>query len=344
LLEEKELEGILFFSPENLRYLSGFTGGEGVLLALKGKRVLLVDFRYLEQAQEEVSGSEVQRLEGGMKGVAQALRRFDLRRVGLEAQGLSLAGYGRLAEEAQGVEFVPLDRDLEALRRRKGPEEVERIRRAVEMAEGALKEVLEMIRPGVKESEVALELEFRMRRLGSEGVAFDPIVASGPRSALPHAKPSLREIREGDVVIVDFGARFDGYCSDETRTFFVGRPEEELRKVYRVVKEAHDRALEAIKPGVPLKEIDRRARDHIKEAGYGDYFGHGTGHGVGLVVHEPPTVNEEAQGEAEVGMVFTVEPGIYLPDRGGVRIEDLVLVTEGGCQVLTGADEGPEIL
>jgi len=344
ILRNKNLEAILFFSPENLRYLTGFSGGEGVLLVLRDRKVLMVDSRYFEEAREDASGCEIRLWEKGTKGIAAVLHDMGLHRVGLEAAGISLATYYELAREAEGVEFVSLKAEVEALRAQKRPWAIELIRRAVELAERAFGEVLGMIRPGMKEIEVALELEFRMRRMGSEGVAFDPIVASGPRSALPHARPSQRPIGKGEAVIVDFGGRYHGYCSDETVTLFAGDPPEELKKVYQVVKEAHDRALEVIRPGVGCREVDQAARSVIEEAGYGTYFGHGTGHGVGLAVHEYPSITKDSPSELKEGMVLTVEPGIYLPGRGGVRIEDLVVVKEDGFELLTSLKKALRIL
>jgi Xaa-Pro aminopeptidase len=192
-----------------------------------------------------------------------------------------------------------------------------------------------MARPGMREDEVALELEYRMRTGGSEGVAFNPLVASGPRSALPHAKPTVRALMPGDFLLFDFGARSGGYCCDESCTVVLGRATEEQQRIYGIVKDAHDRAIEHIKPGIKLAAIDAAARDYITAAGQGDNFGHGTGHGIGLAVHEWPTVGKDSPDRAEEGMTFTIEPGIYIPGWGGVRIEDMVRVTADGCEVLT---------
>jgi Xaa-Pro aminopeptidase len=187
---------------------------------------------------------------------------------------------------------------------------------------------------------LALELEYCMKKGGAEGIAFDIIVAAGPRAALPHAQPSERSIATGDFVLFDFGARYRGYCSDESCTVIAGRATDEQRRIYTIVKDAHDRAIEQVKPGVRLAEIDAAARNHINQSGHGEHFGHGTGHGVGLAVHEWPAVGKDSQDVAEVGMVFTIEPGIYIPGWGGVRIEDMVLVTPDGCEVLTAIPKG----
>jgi len=342
LIRSKEIDALLFFSPENLRYLSGFSGGEGVLYVEEARAFLLVDFRYLEQAREEAEGCEVVLLQRGFKGLKEFLLQRGKKRIGLEARALTLAGFRDLLDT--DIQFLSLTEELDGLRAIKGPPEVERIREAVRIAEEALQEVLELLRPGVTEGDLALELEYRMRKRGSEGVPFPVICLFGPRTSLPHGLPTQRPLRRGEPILFDFGARVGGYCSDETRTFFFGDPPEELKRIYQVVLEAHDRALEAIRPSVPLREIDALARETIKEAGFGEFFGHSTGHGVGLAVHEYPSLSPEAEGVLEEGMVVTVEPGLYLPGKGGGRIEDLVLVTEDGPEVLTSWDRKAKIL
>lgn len=231
--------------------------------------------------------------------------------------------------------MVPVKEELERLRGLKNREEIASIKGAIAIAEGAWKKAAEMARPGMREDEVAVELEYSMRKGGGEGVAFDCIVASGPRSALPHAKPTSQSLKEGDLLLFDFGSRYRGYCSDESCTVVLGRPTEEQKRIYSIVKDAHDLAIEQVRPGVKLSEVDAAARGHITKAGHRAHFGHGTGHGVGLVVHEWPVVAKDSVDRAEAGMIFTIEPGIYIPGWGGVRIEDMVLVTHDGCEVLT---------
>ncbi len=336
LLLRKDLDALLFFSPENLRYLTGFSGGEGVVCFRPQGISLLVDFRYFEEAKLEAKGCEVHLLKQGMRGLREYLKERRFRRVGLEARAITLSGFQEILQE--GIEFLPLTHELDPLRAVKTPEEVKKIQEAVRIAERAFEEVLEDVRPGLREIDLALELEYRMRAMGSEGVAFEAIVLSGPRTALPHGRPSRRPIREGEVVLFDFGARVGGYCSDKTRTAFLGKADPELRRVYEVVLEAHDRALDAVRAGVSFREVDRAARQVIEDAGYGEFFGHSTGHGVGLAVHEFPSLSPDSEGILEEGMVITIEPGIYLPQKGGVRIEDLVLVKDNGCEVLTKRD------
>ena len=335
ILQEKDVEGILFFSPENIRYLTGFSGSEGYLFVGKDEDLLLVDSRYITQAHEETKGCRVSLVDKGIKGVAAQISALGLRRLGFEAQGISVALFEQLQGRMQEVELVPIKDELERLRGLKTGEEITVIKKAVQVAEEAWKKVLEMVKPGAREDEVALELEYCMKKGGADGVAFDCIVAAGPRTALPHAQPTKRPIKEGDFVLFDFGSQYQGYSSDESCTVVAGRATEEQERIYTVVKDAHDRAIEQVRPGVRLAEIDAAARNHIDQAEHGEHFGHGTGHGVGLAVHEWPFVGKDSREVAEVGMVFTIEPGIYIPGWGGVRIEDMVLVTPDGCEVLT---------
>jgi Xaa-Pro aminopeptidase len=217
----------------------------------------------------------------------------------------------------------------------KDAHELTLLRKAIDISSNAFSRVTEMLKEGVVEREVALEMESLMKRDGADGIGFDIIIASGKRSALPHGKASGKRIEKGDLILIDFGSGFQGYHSDQTRTVVCGTPSPEQQKIYRIVMEAHDQAIEKVRPGIPIGEVDKAARDTIRNQGYGEYFGHGTGHGIGLAVHEDPTVNSENKGLLQEGMVFTIEPGIYLPDWGGVRIEDMVLVTAHGVEVLT---------
>jgi len=334
-LQKKDVEGILFFSPENIRYLTGFSGSEGYLLVGKDENLLLVDSRYITQAQEETRECRVSLVDKGLTGVAAQVSSLGLRRLGFEAQGISVARFEQLQKGMGKVELIPIKDELERLRGSKSGAEIGLIKKAIQVAEAAWEECLDLVKPGAREADLALELEYRMKKGGAERMAFDIIVASGPCSALPHAQPTPRPIEKGDMLLFDFGCRYRGYCSDESCTVIVGRATEEQRRIYGIVKDAHDRAIAQVKPGVRLAAIDAAAREHIDHAGHGEHFGHGTGHGVGLAVHEWPVVGKDSQDVAEEGMVFTIEPGIYIPGWGGVRIEDMVLVTADGCEVLT---------
>ncbi|MBN2284527.1 MAG: aminopeptidase P family protein [Deltaproteobacteria bacterium] len=334
-LQDMQLEGVLFVHMPNIRYLTGFTGSEGALLVTGGAVVLLVDGRYTTQAREEVTSCGIREFSDPVAGITDAVRKERLSSLGFEATVLSYDTYRRLAENLNGVRLHPLSGEPAAIRSRKDSGEVTAMKRAAAIAASSLTGIIDMIRPGAVERDIAFALESAMRDEGSEKPAFETIVASGEHAAMPHARPGSRKIEKGDFVVIDYGAVSDGYNSDETCTFMVGEPTTRQRKVYRIVKEAHDRAIEAVKAGASCSEIDGRARSVIEKAGYGGYFSHGTGHGVGLEVHEPPRVSSRSTEVLETGMVVTVEPGIYIPGTFGIRIEDMVLVGESGGEILT---------
>ena len=336
MIQKHHLNGILFFGLENIRYLCGFTGSDGVLWVSAEEKVFLSDFRYEEQARQEVQNAERRTYRQKIEGVAQFLRGRSVKRLGFESSAISFENYQRLREKLPRVGFIPLNREIQRLRACKASEELEKIRRAVQIASRSFQDIEGRFRSGVPERDLADLLEWRMKRRGGEGPAFPTIVASGDRAALPHGRASEKRMQNGETVIVDFGARFQGYHSDETVTLILGRPSIEQRRIYDTVRRAQERALHAIRPGAKVQEIDGAARGVIERAGYGRFFGHGTGHGVGLAIHEEPTLSPRGQGRIEEGMVFTVEPGIYLPGRGGVRLEELVVVTASGFERLTG--------
>lgn len=337
LMEEQGVPAIMVAKPENRTYLSGFDGTAGIALVTKTEALLLVDFRYTEQATQQAPQFQViQTSPQPYETLVQVIRERDIERVGFEADYLPFAQVQKLTEALRPVELVPVE-SIDRIRWVKDQEEQTRITRAVEIADSAFAHVLEYLRPGVTEQEIAIELEYFMRRQGATKPAFDTIVASGPRSALPHGRASERVLERGDLVTLDFGAVYGGYCSDCTRTVVLGKATEEQRKIYTIVLEAQEKALAALRPGVQGKEVDRVARSFIAERGYGEHFGHGLGHSVGLAIHETPTLSTREENVLEPGMVLTVEPGIYLPGWGGVRIEDLAVVTEDGCRVLTKA-------
>lgn len=331
------MTALLVTAPVNRRYLSGFSGSSGWLLATPARRRLITDFRYQEAAAAEAPDFEavVYRKEQDLKDLlAGALADEGIARLGFEAAHVTFSRHRWLGEVLPGVELVPAEDLVEDLRQVKDEEEVARVRRAMSLAEGAFAEVLPRVAPGRSERDLALELEFAMRRQGADGVAFDPIVASGPRSSLPHAHPGDRKLQAGDLVVFDFGARYGGYCSDLTRTVIVGRPDPRQEEIHRVVLEAHLAGVAALRPGVAAGEVDEAARRVIEAAGYGEHFGHGTGHGIGLEVHEAPRLSPGREEALAAGMLVTVEPGIYLPGWGGARIEDTLLITAGGAESL----------
>jgi Xaa-Pro aminopeptidase len=334
LAGERELEMLLVSDLTNVRYLTGFGGTNGACLVGPELRVFFTDFRYTERAAKEV-GDEWDRPGGERELLPQIAKRMR-GRVGFEDAKLSVRQLKKLQEAvADEVELVPAGDLVEVLRAVKEPEEIERIAAAAELADGVYGWALERGLTGRPEREVARACEARIRELGAEP-SFPPIVAAGANGALPHAEPGDREIGDGELVVFDMGALVDGYCSDGTRTFATGEPGEEAREVYELVKKAQEAALEAVKPGAAAKYVDAVPREMIDDAGHAERFGHGLGHGVGLEVHEPPRLAASSEDTLEEGNVVTVEPGVYLPGRFGVRIEDLVVVTTDGHRNLSG--------
>jgi len=333
--EDQNLDLLLLEHPVNLRYLSGFSGSEGALLLSPEGGWFLCDSRYTVQAGKEVTGLTIVEQAQRLEGVADLVCQAGARRLGFEATHTTFSAYQGLTTRLPGVSLVPLGSELDAIRTCKDASELERLARVAVLASTALESVLPLLKPGLVESELALQLEFEMRRLGAEGRGFDFIVASGLRGAMPHGRASDKVIQAGELVTIDFGAVLDGYHSDETVTVAVGPCNERQRTIFDTVLEAHDRALAAVKPGVACRHLDAIARDYITEQGFGEYFGHGLGHGVGLDIHEKPVVSPRSEAIVEEGMVFTIEPGIYIPGFGGVRIEDTVAVTADGCRLLT---------
>jgi Xaa-Pro aminopeptidase/Xaa-Pro dipeptidase len=344
LIVASNVDALLILKTENRRYATGFTGSAGLALVTKTEELLAVDFRYEEQAAEEAPGWIL--LRGGRDPLGALVAALDGRgvaRIGFEAEFVPYAQAARLREKLVPAELVPLN-DVDRLRWVKDPAEVAAISRAVEIADAAYDRVLGILRPGLSEREAAVELETFMRRGGAERVAFDSVLASGPRSALPHGRATDRVMGPGEFVTLDFGAVWGGYCSDITRTVVLGEADEQQRRVYGVVLDAQRQALEMIRAGIPCRDVDARARSVIADAGYGAAFGHSLGHGVGLEVHEGPRLSPQEDAVLEAGMVVTVEPGIYLPGWGGVRIEDTVVVTDGGCRILTRAPKAFRVL
>lgn len=336
LLDEADLDGFLFLDRANLRYLSGFSGTAGALVVNRETSIFLTDARYTTQAQQEVAAQSICEYRVQLDGILEQINGLGLKRIGFEADSLPYALVERLRENSPaGCQWQPESERLRPLRWVKDLAETAALDQAARIAAEAFEAIVPLIRPGVAERDVALELEFAMRRLGAEEKSFDTIVASGLRGALPHGVASSKIISSGDLVTIDFGARWSGYHSDETITVAVGPVSARLREIFDVVLEAHDRAMDAVRPGAALRDIDSIARDYISARGYGDYFGHSLGHGVGLEVHEHPAVSAQSEVLAEEGMVVTIEPGIYIPDLGGVRIEDMVCVTADGYRRIT---------
>jgi Xaa-Pro aminopeptidase len=335
-LAERELDLLLVTDLVNLRYLTGFTGSNGLALVGRDTRRFLTDFRYVERAKAEVDGFDLQPAPQELRGALESGWPPGELRVGFEDQSLSVRRHAELRETIPDrVELVPAGGLVEAERAVKEPTEIAAIRAAAALADEIYAWLLEWGLVGRTERDVALALEQEMRVRGASGPSFDSIVAAAENGALPHATPRDVAIPAGTLVTLDLGARVDGYCSDCTRTWATGSLPDDLGELYETVLRAQEAALDAVRPGPEGREIDAVARDIITAAGHGDHFGHGLGHGVGLDIHEAPRLARRAEARLAAGNVVTVEPGIYVPGRGGVRIEDLVVVTENGRDVLS---------
>jgi len=335
-LDAAGLEAILVASGVNRRYLSGFTGTAGALLFTPRGQYLLTDFRYVTQAPlQAVDYEVVEHAPDMMDTVKALLAEAGVTRLGFEERHVSYADWSSWSKALAPVELVPVDGLPEKLREKKDDDEIAVIREAAKLADAAYAHILHFVRPGVTELDLAAELESFMRKNGATGPSFDTIVASGERSAMPHGVASDRKLQSGEFVTFDFGALYRGYCSDLTRTIVVGEATDRHREIYGIVLEAQEHALANIRPGMTGREADALTRDVITRDGYGEFFGHGTGHGIGLEIHEAPRLSQRSDTVLEPGMVVTVEPGIYIPGFGGVRIEDDVVVTESGIHVLT---------
>jgi len=338
-LDELGLPALLVTDITNVCWLSGFTGSSGYVLLGPNRTIFATDSRYTEQARSECLGFELVTLEtSGPDEVAGLLKGLRADCVGFEASRVSVHLHRLISEALRGVTTLEPTVDLiDQLRLVKSALEIRAIEAACAVADRAVAHVLPQLRPGVSERDLMLELEWFVRRTCGAEVAFPSIVLTGARTALPHGRPGQQKIAPGDFVLFDFGARVDGYCSDITRTFVVGRATDEQRRVYRVVHEALERSIAAVLPSAAGKDVDAVARDHIGAAGYGAYFGHGLGHSIGLAVHDGPTLGKRSATVLAPGMVTTVEPGIYLPHLGGVRIEQDLVVEREGPRVLTQA-------
>ncbi len=342
-LEESELDGILVSTPENRRYLSGFTGSAGYLLITSTDAVLATDFRYVEQAGAQAPGFRVERIGGDLRWFTKLAAEGGATHVGFESQHMTVSthtAFQKAVEEAESVggpTLVPTSELVDKLRAFKDEEELRLLTKAIEISDQAIDQVAPTVEPGVTEEQVAWELEKAMRERGSESNAFDIIVGAGPNGALPHHRAGDKVIQRGEAVVIDMGATYQGYCSDLTRTIFVGEPDDTFCRVYDTVLSAQIAAEERVTAGMTGVEADAIARDLIAQAGYGDNFGHSLGHGVGLAVHEYPGVGPRSEEPLEDGMVFTIEPGIYLSGWGGVRIEDIVVLENGRARVISQA-------
>lgn len=339
-MAEIGLEALLITNFYNRRYMTGFTGTAGYALITQEKAVLYTDFRYRTQAPLQAKYYEViEHLPNLIDSVRQTLNELQVTRLGFEQNHLKFGTYQAYAEKLAGIELVPTADLVETLRMEKDESELQVMREAADLADRTFFHILTVLEPGLAEKDIALEIEIFLRKNGADSSSFDTIVASGERSALPHGVAGERRLGSNEFVKLDFGAYYKGYCSDITRTVLLGEPTAKHRQIYEIVLEAQLNVLDQLKPGMTGREADALARGVIAKYGFGDHFGHGTGHGLGLEIHEAPRLSVHSDTVLKPGMVVTVEPGIYLPDFGGVRIEDDVIITDSGIEVITKASK-----
>ncbi len=343
-LPKRKLDAFLVSQPSNRRYLSGFTGSDGFLFITQNEAVLATDFRYIEQAGIQAPHFQVRQIGGEFaRWLPELVKESGVKRIGIESDDLTLTAYRLLVKAAGKLPatsrptLVSTREMIESLRSVKDAGEIGLIEKAAALADAAEEYAAVLLSPGMTEKQLAWELEKFLKDRGSEGLPFDIIVASGANAALPHAQPSERIINEGEPVVIDLGARLNGYTSDMTRTIYLGEPDDMFRRIYSIVQRAQETAARGIRPGMSGGEVDSLAREIIGRAQYGDAFGHSLGHGVGIDTHEQPRLGPNSADILGEGMIFTIEPGIYLPGWGGVRIEDMVLLEKKGARTLTKA-------
>lgn len=336
IIKELQLDGILIQNPINRRYISGFSGSAGILYISKASSILFTDFRYIEQAKKQAPDFKIinHTTRGLYKEINDLINKEKIKSLGFEAETLTFYEYEEYKNNLS-TSVIPTNKVVEKLRMVKDADEISCIREAAKIADKAFKHILSFLKEGAIERDIALELEYFMKKNGASDLSFSTIVASGTFSSLPHAIPRDKKLENGDFVVMDFGCIYKGYCSDMTRTIMIGKATNKHKEIYETVLKAQELALEGIKPFIKGKEVDKIARDYIEARGYGNYFGHGLGHSVGMEVHENPRFSIDEDTVIKPGMVITVEPGIYIPDFGGVRIEDLIVVTENGMDNLT---------
>lgn len=336
--------GLLVTNIDNIHYLSGFTGSTAVVIITSPRALFLTDGRYLTQTQDEVKGFELKGYRGKqLEFIIETIKGLKIKKLGFESDVLVYSSFKKLkaALEIEGVELIPISNSIEEFRAVKEDREIRFIAKAIQLAAKAFEIVKDSIRPGAREWDLAIELEYQMKKLGAENIPFETIVVSGERSAMPHGKPSDKVLKPGELVTIDWGCTINGYHADITRTFALAgataEQEAKQRNIYQLVLQGQQTAIEAVKPGINSVDLDGCCRKVIKEAGYEEYFSHGTGHGVGMAVHEDPIITWYNGSIIQEGMVFTIEPGIYIPSWGGVRIEDMVWVKDNRCHILTQA-------
>jgi Xaa-Pro aminopeptidase len=330
------IEAFYITNLSNIRYISGFTGSSAYLYVSKSRQILLTDFRYIEQAENECDGFRIvdYTKEGLYKTLVKLAEEDGVTTLAFEGEHLRYEEFQNLSHHLLPITTLSMVDFIEEIRMVKAPEELENIKKAAAIADKAFLHILDYIKPGMRETEIALELEYFMKLAGAEKLSFDTIVASGVHSAMPHASPTRKKVEKGDFITMDFGCVYQGYCSDMTRTIVIGKAKKGQKKIYKTVLKAQEQALEQVKAGMLASDLDGVAREIIEEK-YKGYFGHGLGHGVGLDIHEAPRISPKGDVVLAKGMVITIEPGIYIPEFGGVRIEDLIVVTKKNCKNYT---------
>lgn len=335
-LKQEKVDGFLVTNEVNIRYVTNFTGSESILLVTPDNGYLFTDFRYVEQARQDIPWSKiVEKKVSLIRTICGKLKRLNIKKLYVESLYLTLDQYNEIIRNIKGIQVVPTRGIIEKYRKQKTRGELEKIRTAIDIAEKAYYGIQKKIMVGVSEKNIADFLEFEIRKQGGEKSSFETICATGPLASQPHARTTDRRIQEREAILIDWGACFRFYNSDLTRISFIDRISPEFKKIYQIVFDAQCFAIDSVKPGRMARDVDYAARKYIEKKGFGKCFGHGVGHGVGLEIHEGPTINRRSKEILKEDMVFTIEPGIYIPGWGGVRLEDMVLVTSSGCEVLT---------
>jgi len=335
LITEDGLDGCVIKGMDNIFYLTGFRGSEGTLLVTRGDIILIVDFRYITHAKEVTKNVHIVEIKQKQDALYGLCKKYGISQLGFDGANVPYNIYRSWSDNLPGVSLVPMSNAVEEIRKIKEPEEIMAVTEAIRVATQAFTDILNLIGPGRTERQIAGELDHAMQKRGAQGPSFPTIVASGLRGALPHAEPTDKKLENGETVIIDFGAIVAGYCSDETVTVCLGDIPDKAKAIYTIVDNARKMGINSARAGMTIRQLDDIVRGYIEEKGYGDFFRHGVGHGVGIAVHEAPGINSVAEGILEENMVVTIEPGIYLPNIGGVRLEDMVLITGDKAQVLT---------
>ncbi|MGE5473587.1 MAG: M24 family metallopeptidase [Ignavibacteriales bacterium] len=334
------IDALIVENHYNVYYLSGFTGTNGYLLIEKGRSFLITDSRYLEQAKIECKDYEVVNQGKDIYGTLfNILDETNIKNLGFEGNYITLKRFGEYEERLTGINLISVKGEIKKLRETKDLQEIQKIKTAANIADMAFNHILNYLKPGITENEISLEIEYFMKKQGASEISFETIVASGVRSSMPHGVATSKIIEYGDTVTLDFGCIYDRYCSDMTRTVFIGQAQEKIKEIYKIVLEAQQSAIQMLEPGLVCKDADAEARSIISKSGYGPNFGHSLGHSLGLEVHEEPSLSYNSEKILKPGMVVTIEPGIYLEGIGGVRIEDLILITENGYENFVSASK-----